>query len=70
MKFLKLLFLLIILVNLNSNSFAENHCSGYSNDTIMGKYNKRKCLLGLKKDQKLSLKHKLKLLNPLQRDKK
>ena len=67
MKFLKFLFLLIILINLNSISFAENHCSGYSADTIMGMYNKRKCEQGIKPNEKLSLKQKLKLLNPLQK---
>tara|TARA_B110000438_G_C15756430_1_gene625317 strand:- start:958 stop:1176 length:219 start_codon:yes stop_codon:yes gene_type:complete len=67
MKFLKLLFLISVLINLNSNSFADNHCSGYSTDTIMGMYNKRKCILGIKQDEKLSLKQRLKLLNPLQK---
>ena len=69
MKIFKLLFLLIILINFNSISYAEKDCSMYSTNTVMGNYNKKKCEQGIEKTKKLTFKEKLKLLNPLKKKK-
>jgi len=70
MKLIKILFISALLSTFTSFSFSETKqdCSMYTNETILGTYDKWRCKQGKEPRKKLNLGEKLKKFNPLSKN--